>query len=140
MGGGIALKKMGLLFISIAFIFLLSACSEDVIQYEAKPSDFEDGGFKNKYSQIIAIHDEELLIFTNYDHPKKKTSIDKIFESEDSTEKPLQKIYKNVKIKTKKDRYYITAEDGLSLEFKKNGERIIVDEEGVEYYTSKYPE
>lgn len=125
---------------SVAFIFLLVACSEDVIQYEAKPSDFEDSGFKNKYSQIIAIHGEELLIFTTYDHNEKKTSIDEIFESEDSTEKPLQKIYKNVKIRTKKDRYYITAEDGLSLEFKKIGDRIIVDEEGVEYYTSKYPE
>jgi len=133
------LKKRGLLFISIAFIFLLAACSEDVIQYEAKPSDFEDGGFKNKYSQIIAIEGEELLFFSsNYDHTEKKTSLDKIFESEDSAEEPL--IYKNVKIKTEKDRYYITAEDGLSLEFKKIGERIIVDEEGVEYYTSKYPE
>jgi len=137
--GGIALKKRFLLFISIAFIFLLAACSEDVIQYKAKSSDFEDGGFKNKHSQTIAINGEELLIFNNYDHTE-KTSIDKIFESEDSTEKPRQKIYKNVKIKTKKDRYYITAEDGLSLEFKKIGERIIVDEEGVEYYTSKYPE
>ncbi|MCZ8541890.1 hypothetical protein [Psychrobacillus psychrodurans] len=134
------MKKRGLLFINIAFIFLLTACSEEVIQYEAKATDFEESGFKNKYSQIISIHDEELLIFTTYDHTEKKTSIDKIFELEDSTEKPLQKIYKNVKIKTKKDRYYITAEDGLSLEFRKIGERIIVDEEGVEYYTSKYPE
>ena len=133
------MKKRGLLFISIAFIFLLAACSEDVIQYEAKPSDFEDGGFKNKYSQIIAIEGEELLFFSsNYDDTEKKTSLDKIFESEDSAEEPI--IYKNVKIKTEKDRYYITAEDGLSLEFKKIGERIIVDEEGVEYYTSKYPE
>jgi len=135
------LKKRGLLFISIAFIFLLAACSEDVIQYEAKPSDFEDGGFENKYTQIIAINGEELLFFTsNYVDPKKKTSLDKIFDSEDSAGNPLDKIYKNFKIKTKKDRYYITVEDGLSLEFKKIGERIIVDEEGVEYYTSKYPE
>lgn len=90
-------------------VHFLLACSEEVIQYEAKASDFEGSGFKNKYSQIISIHDEELLILTTYDHTEKKTSIDKIFELEDSTEKPLQKIYKNVKIKTKKDRYYITA-------------------------------
>ena len=125
------MRKRGLLFISIAFIFLLAACSEDVIQYEAKPSDFEDGGFKNKNDQIIAIEGEALLFFTsNYVDSKKKTSLDKIFESEDSAGNPLHKIYKNVKIKTEKDRYYITAEDGLSLEFKKIGERIIVDEEG----------
>ncbi|MCZ8534901.1 hypothetical protein [Psychrobacillus psychrodurans] len=43
------MKKRGLLFISIAFIFLLAACSEEVIQYEAKASDFEESGFKNRF-------------------------------------------------------------------------------------------
>lgn len=132
------MKKIGLLFI-FAFIFL-TACSEEDTEYQAKRSDFEDGGFKNKYEQIIAIKGEELMIFTNYEHLEKNSSIDKIFETEDTSKRPLQKIYKNVEIKTKKDKYYITADGGISVEFQKVGERIIVDKEGIEYFTSKYPE
>ena len=133
------MKKIGLLFLCL--IFLLTACSEDITQYEAKPSDFDDVGFENKYSQRIVVIGEELMIVSNNDHPDKKTSIDKLFESEkDTADELLIKKYKDLRIVTKKDRYYMTAEDGLSLDFQKIGERIVVDEEGVEYFTSKYPE
>ncbi|MFF2753305.1 hypothetical protein ACFVR1_06055 [Psychrobacillus sp. NPDC058041] len=131
-------KRIGSLFLSV--IFLLVACSEDVTQYEAKASDFEDAGFENTNNQRIVAIGKDLFIFGNF-NTKSKTSIDKILESENFvSDQSYQKKYKNVKITTKKDKYYITADGGISLEFKKIGDRIIVDEEGVEYFTEKYPE
>ncbi|MEK5482744.1 MULTISPECIES: hypothetical protein [unclassified Viridibacillus] len=138
------MKKMLLLFSSISLIFLLVACSEygDGMTYEAKASDFE-GGFEHN-SQMIVVIGEKLMINGNYNaEEKQKTVLDKVLESEVDNEFPakrIEKTYKNVKIKTKKDKYYITADDGISLEFQKIGDRIIVDEEGAEYYTDKYPE
>ena len=144
------MKKKCLLFTGIVFIFLLlTACSEDVIQYEAKPSDFGGGGFSNKSGQRIMVNDGELVIISNLfnrdkmvitNNQAKETSIDKLFKYDDyPMSEPLEKVYKDFKITTKGDRYYITIE-GMKLEFKKIGQRIIVDEEGVEYFTSKYPE
>lgn len=131
-------KRIGFLFLSV--IFLLVACSEDVTQYEANASDFEDAGFENNKNQRIVVIGKDLFIFGNF-NTKKKTSIDKILESENFvSDQSYQKKYKNVKITTKKDKYYITADGDISLEFEKIGDRIIVDEEGVEYFTEKYPE
>ncbi|QOV12603.1 hypothetical protein [Viridibacillus arvi] len=131
------MKKIGLLLIGL--IFLLVACSEDVMTYEAKASDFE-GGFEHN-SQMIIVNGEELMINGNYySEEKQKTVLDKVLEADNEfPAKHIEKIYKNAKIKTKKDRYYITADDGISLEFQKIGDRIIVDEEGAEFYTMKYP-
>ena len=36
--------------------------------------------------------------------------------------------------------YYITADGGISLTFQKVGDRIVADEEGMEYFTGKYSE
>jgi hypothetical protein len=134
-------KRIGLLFLIVSFIFLLVACSDDVTQYEAKASDFEDAGFENTNNQRIVVIGKDLLIFGNFNTKKKMSSIDKTFKSENFvSDQSYQKKYKNVKITTKKDKYYITADGGISLEFKKIGDRIIVDEEGVEFFTEKYPE
>lgn len=141
--GGIELKKMIRLFLSFSLILLLAACSEDVTQYEAKASNFEDVGFVYNNDLTIVVIGEELVIFgfvSKYD-PERKTIIDKLSKSANAVQGEFnEKRYKNVKIKTKKDKYYITADDGLSLEFQKIGERIIVDEVGAEYFTNKYPE
>lgn len=45
-------------------------------------------------------------------------------------------IYKNIKIKTSGDKYFITGDNAFSLELKKVGQRIIADPEGNEYSTS----
>ena len=129
-----------LLFLSLCLIFTLIACTDkDEVTYSAKASDFEGVGFERNGQKIWAF-EEELFIYAAYNNPEAKgrTSIDKILESEDAVSGIYyEKRYKNAKIKTEKDMYYITAE-GISLTFKKTGERIVSDEEGMEYYTSEY--
>lgn len=135
-------KIIALLFFSIALIFLLVACSEEKNEskFIAKASDFEDSGFTSRKGQLIVVIGDELMISANYDpQSKEKSSIDKILESEQvKSGNHFLKNFKNVIISTKDDKYYISADDGVSLEFQKIGERIIVDEEGMEYYTQEY--
>lgn len=135
-------KTLGLLFLSISLILTLIACTEsDEVKYEAKASDFEGEGFERNSQRIVVI-DDELVIYAAYNNPesKNKTSIDKLLESDDAVPGEFyEKRYKNVEIKTQQDMYFITA-NGLSLTFKKTGERTVTDEEGMEYYTGKYPE
>lgn len=57
------MKKLGLLLMGL--IFLLVACSEDDMTYEAKASDFEEGGV-NRNSQMIVVIGEELIISGEY--------------------------------------------------------------------------
>ncbi|MGE7838252.1 hypothetical protein [Viridibacillus arvi] len=118
------MKKIGLLILSISFIFLLAACLVNNTRYEAKASDFETPGFENKNNHGILVYGDDLMIIKH--EPKGKTN--SIVGQFDIIR------YKNVKIKTKKDTYHITADDGVSLKFKKIGNRTIVDEHGVEYY------
>ncbi|TQR21744.1 protein-disulfide isomerase [Psychrobacillus vulpis] len=134
-------KHTALFFLSISLIFFLAACSEEAKEstYIAKASDFEDSGFTSRSSQLIVVVGDELLISANYGHTKEKSSIDNILELENvQSSVRFEKLYKNVKIKTKGDKYYLTADNDISLEFQKIGERIIVDEEGMEYYTQEY--
>ena len=108
---------------------------------EAKASDFEAEGFERNSQRIVVI-DDELVIYATYINPeaKNKTIIDELLESEEAVPGEFyEKRYENVKIKTEKDMYYITA-DGLSLNFKKTGERIVTDDKGLNHYTGKYPE
>jgi len=129
----------GILFLSLSIIFTLTACTEEEVTYDARSSDFEDEGYA-RANQTIVVIDDELVIFAEYNsNAKRKTSIDKLLESEDAIPGEFyEKRYKNVKIKTEKDMYYITA-DGVSLTFQKTGERTVTDEEGIDYYTGEYP-
>ena len=143
MGSGEVKKRLGLLFLSINLIFFVVACSEKSATnepaYIAKASDFEDSGFTSRSNQLIVVIGNELMISAYYGHSKEKSSIDKILELENvKPDVRFKKFYQNVQVKTKGDIYYITADDGVSLEFEKIGERIIVDEEGMEYYTQEY--
>lgn len=109
-------KRVNLWFFFASVIFLLVACSEEATTYEAKASDFENGGFERN-SQRIVVMDEELVIFAPYNNPqaKRKTVIDKILEADNAVAgEYYEKRYKNVTINTKKDMYYITADDNLS--------------------------
>lgn len=146
LGGFWEMKKirknsMYLLFFSL--ILLLAACTNEPTPenkiYIAKVSDFEDNVFTNTQSQSIGLFDEGLRIAgPQQKTTKRKTSLDKIISSiSGGTDGHIVKVFPKAKIKTEDDKYYITAE-GIELVFTKVGERIIKDEEGIEYTTSKY--
>lgn len=126
---------MGLLFLGISFIFLLAAWTGNDIQYKAKASEFENPGFQNDNNLRIVVIDTDLVIIK---HEPGKTIIDKKIEADNAVLGEFNEVrYKNVKIKTKKNKYYITTDDGISLKFKKIATRVIVDEDGVHYFHSK---
>jgi len=143
--------------LALSLTLLITACSFSVneadstgvefkvssnteVDYEAKATGFEEGGFTNNRGQLIALENGELILSgaPPYD-PKRTTTIDLIFQAEGYDSPPVYQAYKNAEITTEGDRYFITADNGLSLEFTKIGDRIIVDEEGEEYFTKNHP-
>jgi len=135
---------------SLFTVFLLSislliiGCSNEPTteNYIAKVSDFEDNIFSSSQNQSIGLREGELRVSGIYDKEAKiKTSLDDII-STISLENGDQRVktFSNVKITTDKDKYTITADDGINLVFTKVGKRIIKDEKGVEYRTAKQPE
>ena len=136
------IKRTCFFIIVLCLSIVLAACTNEDVAYEAKASDFEGEGFERNSQRVVVLGDE-LVIFAVYNNPnaKKKTSIDKLLEAEGSVSGEFhEKRYKNVEIQTEKDMYYITADGGISLAFQKVGERIVADEEGMEYFTGKYSE
>ena len=114
--------------------------SSTKVEYEAKATDFEDGGFENNRGQRVFIENGELTLSGSgpYD-PTTTSAIDLVFKAQGYEIQPVYQAYKNTRISTEGDTYHITADNGVSLKFKKIGERIIVDEEGEEYFTKNYP-
>ena len=135
---------------SLFTVFLLSisllilGCSNEPTteNYIAKVSDFEDNIFRSSQNQSIGLLGNELRISGVYDKEAKiKTSLDDVISTiSGGTGKQVEKTFSNVKITTDKDKYTITADDGINLVFTKVGKRIIKDEKGVEYRTAKQPE
>ena len=123
---------------------LLAACVNYDVALEAKVSDFEGSGFKNKYGQLIILVEDGILVASSrmiLSHEKtKKSSIDEVVEKEnaESGTSNLFKIYNKGKIETKGSKYYVTLDDNISLEFEKTGQRIIKDSNGVVYFTQEY--
>lgn len=135
---------------SLFTVFLLSislliiGCSNEPTteNYIAKVSDFEDNIYNSSQNQSIGVLGKELRISGIYDKEAKiKTSLDDIISTISvGTGEQRVKTFSNVKITTDKDKYTITADDGINLVFTKIGERIIKDEKGVRYRTNKQPE
>lgn len=109
------------------------------VEYEAKATDFEEGGFENNRGQRVFIENGELILSGSgpYD-PTTTSAIDLVFRAQGYEIQPIHQAYQNTEISTKGDTYHITADNGVSLKFKKIGQRIIVDEEGEEYFTKNY--
>lgn len=109
------------------------------VEYEAKATDFEDGGFTNNRGQLIIVENGELILSGPgpYDS-KRTTAIDLVFQAQGFEIQPVYQAFQNANISTEGDTYHITADDDVSIKFKKIGERIIVDEEGEEYFTKNY--
>ena len=130
------------LLLSISLLIIGGSNEPTTENYIAKVSDFEDNIFSSSQNQSIGVLGKELRISGIYDKEAKiKTSLYDIMSSI-SLENGDQRVktFSNVKITTDKDKYTITADDGVNLVFTKIGERIIKDEKGVRYRTDKQPE
>lgn len=137
------IRRNSMYFLLFGLILLLAACTNEPTPeneiYIAKVSDFEDNIFTNTQNQSVGLLGGDLRIAGIYDQgAKRKSSLDSILSSiSGGTGDQVEKIFTNVEIKTKEDKYYITADEGISLTFTKIGERIIKDESGIEYTSPK---
>ncbi|OZS78767.1 hypothetical protein CF394_04305 [Tetzosporium hominis] len=148
-------KKMKV-FLCLIILVLISGCSFSVsdnesssstskdaavteVEYEAKATDFEDGGFTNNRGQLIIVENRELILSGSgpYD-TKRTTAIDLVFQAQGYEIPPVFQAFQNTNVTTVGDTYHITADNDISMKFKKIGERIIVDEKGEEYFTKNY--
>ena len=138
------IRRNSMYLLLSGLILLLAACTNEPTPeneiYIAKVSDFEDNIFTNTQNQSIGLLGDDLRIAGIYDQgAKRKSSLDSILSSiYDGTNDQVEEYFTNVEIKTKEDKYYITADEGISLTFTKIGERIIKDENGIEYTSPKY--
>lgn len=130
------------LLLSISLLIIGCSNEPTTENYIAKVSDFEDNIFSSSQNQSIGLLGKELRISGIYDKEAKiKTSLDDVISTiSGGTGERVEKTFSNVKITTDKDKYTITADDGINLVFTKIGERIIKDEKGVRYLTAKQPE
>lgn len=75
-----------------------------------------------------------LTIMGTYINDDRKSVIDEIVVSHEDIDSPFfHEEYGNAEIEVKDNKYLITAENGISLEFTKFMDQIIVDSEGMEY-------
>ncbi len=138
------IRRNSMYLLLFGLILLLAACINEPAPeneiYIAKVSDFEDNIFTNTQSQSIGLLGGDLRIAGIYGQgAKSKSSLDSILSSiSGGTGDQVEKVFTNVEIKTKEDKYYITADEGISLTFTKIGERIIKDKNGIEYTSPKY--
>lgn len=98
----------------------------------AKAEDFESHFYQSdRYT--IYLHEDGLTIDGTFINDDRKSIIDKVVVSEDMDSPHIHKELTNAKVKVKGDKYIITADDDISLEFTKFMDHIIVDSEGMEY-------
>lgn len=102
----------------------------------AEKEDFENVYYESgRYK--ISLQDNILMIVGTYDTLDKKYAFDNLLFSEGAKSgEHIEKEYKNVKVKTEGDTYYISAED-LDLKLEKFAEHIIRDEDGNEFIKKK---
>jgi len=138
-------RKNSIYFLFFCFVLLLVGCSNDITpkdeNYIAKVSDFEENIFTSSKNQSIGLFEGSLKIKGIYDkEAKRKSSLDEIIASisAETGNDQVEKTFSNAEIKTENDKYFITADEGINLVFTKVGERIIKDEEGMEFSSPKY--
>lgn len=115
---------------------LLLGCSDNDESLKAKKEDFEDVYYESgRYK--ISLQEDILMIVGTYDSLDKKYTLDNIlFSGGAKSGDHIEKEYKDVKVITEGDTYYITAED-LDLKLEKFAEHIIRDEDGNEFIKKK---
>lgn len=131
------MKKIHFLTVlSIVSILMLMGCDQKASSEEssmvAKPEDFETHFYESdRYA--ISLHKDGLTIYGTFINDDKKSILDKVVVSESMDSPFIHKEYANAKVEVKDDKYIITADDDISLEFTKFMDHIIVDSEGMEY-------
>lgn len=99
---------------------------------EAKPEHLQDMILQNRYNYSIKyIFEGDTLHYRNDT---------RIYRERPTAENPepdsgelVEKTYTNVKIETKNNQYFITADDGFSWTLTRTAPRILQDERGIEY-------
>ena len=99
---------------------------------EAKPEHLQDMILQNRYNdRIMYIFADDTLHYrsdTRF-YRERPTSDD---QKPDSGEL-VEKTYTNIKVETKANQYFITADDGFSWTLTRTAPRILQDEKGIEY-------
>ena len=129
-------KILSIAMLSIACVLILFGCDQQNSSKNsdkvAKADDFESHFYQSdRYT--IYMHEDELTIDGTFVNDDRKSILDKVVVSEDMDSPHIHREFANAKVKAKGDKYIITADDGVSLEFTKFMDHIIVDSEGMEY-------
>lgn len=122
------MKKLWVVLFSTLF---LTACTNE---YPAKKSHLEDIIFSeqgNISNQLIFSEGNLTIIHNGID-------IKPDMDPKDGKGKERSEVvYQDIQVKTKGDRYFITSGNDLSLELRRIGECILLDENGERYGTSR---
>lgn len=118
----------------ISGLLFLTACSDNTVDYPADESHLENiifTGQQNSNNQFI-FHEGELTIKIN------ELMVTPDTDPADLTGKEKSEVvYHDIKIDTDGDKYMITGANDFSLELQRIGERILMDEDGQRYSTSR---
>ncbi|MGE7981894.1 protein-disulfide isomerase [Solibacillus sp. NPDC093137] len=129
-------KILSIAMLSIACVLSLFGCDQQNLSKNSdkvtKAEDFESHFYQSdRYT--IYLHEDGLTIDGTFINDDRKSILDKVVVSEEMDSPHIHKEFTNAKVEVKGDKYIITADDGVSLEFTKFMNHIIVDSVGMEY-------
>lgn len=132
-------KILSLAMLSIACVLMLFGCEEqDSLKEPKKIAKVED--FENYYyisdAYTLDLYEDKLFVSGMFLRDK-KSILDEFVLTEEMDGLFVNTEFTNAKVKVKDDKYFITADDGLSLEFTMFMDHIIVDSFGMEYIRKK---
>lgn len=129
-------KILSLAMLSIACALMLFGCDQQNSSKNsgkvAKAEDFETHFYESdRYT--IYLHEDGLTVYGAFINDNRKSILDDVVVSDDMGSPFIHREFTNAKVEVKGDKYFITADDDISLEFTKFMDHIIVDSEGMEY-------
>ncbi len=132
-GGGMMgrIVKIGLSI--TASLLFLTACN-NTVEYPAKESHLENAIFiaqQNPTNQFI-FNEGELTVIIDEFMVKPDTD-----PTDAEGKEKSEVVYHDIQIKTDGNKYMITGDNDFSLELQRIGDRILMDEDGQRYSTSK---
>lgn len=132
-------KILSLTMLSIACFLMLFGCEEQDSPKEtekiAKVEDFENYYYVSD-AYTLDLQEDKLLVSGMFLRDK-KSILDEFVLTEEMDGVFVNTEFTNAKVKVKDDKYFITADGGLSLEFTMFMDHIIVDSFGMEYVRKK---
>ncbi|AWE07477.1 protein-disulfide isomerase [Lysinibacillus sp. 2017] len=133
------MKKILSLAMLIACALMLFGCDQLFSPKEpekvAKVEDFKTYYYvSDRYT--VYLHEDKLLVYGIYLRDT-KSSLDEFVLTKEMDGPFVNTEFTNAKVKVKDDKYFITADDDLSLEFTIFMDHIIIDSFGTEYIRNK---